>query len=145
MPGNESTEQAGPSRRRVLTYGTAAVAGGVVGTSRTDIGAATADDSDPADSSGSSPLEGAMYSYQYRPGSRFTVVEAGLDWRPDGLDSSARANVVSYGRSRSFRAFVFTDAELPGPGRTFELESAGRAGLASPDGNLVRVEFSADR
>lgn len=108
MTGNHDTEttRSGPSRRRVLEYGGVAVTGGIVGTTRAAAG--TADDRPTRRRS----LEGAMFAYQYAPG-RARIVERDLEWRPAALESASRTHVVSYERSPSFRAFLFTDGALP--------------------------------
>ncbi|SFC00251.1 hypothetical protein SAMN05444422_103443 [Halobiforma haloterrestris] len=153
MPKNHDTEttRTGPSRRRVLEYGGVAVTGGIVGT--TGATGATGDDANEAPTEGessSSPsphstVDGAMFAYQYAPG-RVSVAERDLEWRPSALAPSYRTHVVSYERSPSLRAFLFTDgglsAETDGNGfDTFALRDVSGCPAGSGSVPLTGVEL----
>ncbi|WP_152424936.1 hypothetical protein [Natronococcus jeotgali] len=53
-----------------------------------------------------------MAPYQVVPGSRVTVVERDVGWRPQGIASHDRASVVRYDHAPSLRAILLTVAPL---------------------------------
>lgn len=109
------------TKHSLLSTGAAIVtASSAAGARReSDEGQAHEIDTDP--DSNAPPVERAvMFPYQFLSGRQFTVVEDGLDWRPSGLSSAYQTHVISYTRSPSFRAFLFTETDEPlDPQRSF--------------------------
>ncbi|WP_312910334.1 hypothetical protein [Natronosalvus caseinilyticus] len=130
------------TRRRVLQSGTVGAASGLIGRVESADESETATERGPPRSD-PVPAHGAMFSYQYAPGSRCSLVERELDWRPRALEQTYVTNVVTFHGSRSFRAFLFTDSDLPRRDRTITLGSPRRSGSTAAR-NVIDVELEFD-
>lgn len=93
------------SRRAFVKYG-ALTTGALVGAS----GPTAAVDADSEDPDRTAD-RGAMFPYQLTPGRGATVVESGVDWRPDRLEGERRTHVIAYDHAPSYRAFLFTESD----------------------------------
>lgn len=102
-----SEQRRSTSRRTFLKYG-AVSTGTLLGTARA--GADTGSES--AGSGGEAIDHGILRSYQFTPEARFTVVESGLDWRPEQFEHDYRTSVIAYDHAPSFRAFLFTEPDV---------------------------------
>lgn len=102
-------------------------------------GASAATEPNSTDFDGESADYGLIRPYQLVPGTRFTIVESGLDWQPDQFENTYQTSVIAYDHAPSFRAFLFTASNAPlESGRSFEFGSVqGSSGVAA--GPLVTV------
>lgn len=107
MPSTDHTRRTGPTRRRVLAYGSLTALGGLA--FGTTAGSA-ARSNEPNELS--STVRGVMVPYQYVPDSRCRIVERDLDWRPEPLDDRYRTHVLAYEHAPSLRARYVTDDAL---------------------------------
>lgn len=125
------------SRRQAVAYGALAATGGVAGSS--DL--IPSPGSSRPESSRSATVAGGMLPYQFVPGSRAELVATDLDWHPGSLDPTIRTHVIRYSRSRSLRAYVFTDRELPRRTGAVTLEREPDSRVASADVIGVDLRF----